>query len=97
MYGISKVAEIAYTNIVAREESSRGSGVLVNAMCPGYCSTNMSSYRGVRSAEKGAETAVFLATTPRDELALKAGPGAVITGRFYYDCEPLVEFEGHWV
>ena len=94
MYGISKVAEIAYTHIVAREEAAAGSNILVNAMCPGYCSTNMSSYRGPRSAAKGAETAIWLASQPREALA--TATGGATSGRFYYDMEPLVAFEEQW-
>jgi hypothetical protein len=35
MYAVSKLAEIAYTFMVAREEATLCSGVIVNAVCPG--------------------------------------------------------------
>jgi NAD(P)-dependent dehydrogenase (short-subunit alcohol dehydrogenase family) len=35
MYAVSKVAQLAYTFIVAREEYFAKTGVIVNAMCPG--------------------------------------------------------------
>ena len=35
--------------------------VWLQACCPGYCATQMSSFKGPRSAAKGAETPVWLA------------------------------------
>jgi carbonyl reductase 1 len=57
-YGMSKLAVIAATQIWAREEA----GIAVNAICPGYCATDMSSHRGTRSPEDGAKNAVLPAT-----------------------------------
>lgn len=68
-YGMSKLGVICMTRILAREEPT----VKVNCYCPGYCATDMSSHRGPRSAEQGAETALVLATLDA------AGP----TGKFY--------------
>lgn len=59
-YGMSKLGVIAATKIWARREAANG--VVVNACCPGYCATDMSSFRGPRSAEDGAKNAVLLAT-----------------------------------
>ena len=96
MYGISKVAEIAYTRIVAGEETAAAaSSVLVSAMCPGYCNTSMSSFRGPRTAAKGAETAIWLAVQPRDVIASVCAPGAS-SGRFFSDLAPLLKFEADW-
>jgi carbonyl reductase 1 len=75
MYGVSKLGEIALTYVYARELLPEG--VAVNAVCPGYCSTSMSSYRGSRPASKGAETPVWLAT--------REGKTADVTGGFWYD------------
>ncbi len=91
MYGISKVAEIAYTFMLARAEP----GITVSAMCPGYCATNMSSHKGPRTAAKGAETATLLATAPLAALAAAAAPGPV-TGRFWFNDRPLPTFEAEW-
>lgn len=74
MYGVSKLAEIALTNIAARELAP--SGVSVYSMCPGWCRTDMAGPRAPRSAEQGAETALFLATAARDALP---------TGGFFED------------
>lgn len=57
-YGTSKAAVIALTKILAKEEPS----IMINACCPGYCATDMSSHRGTKSATEGAETPVMLAT-----------------------------------
>ena len=70
-YGTSKLAVIALTKILARDEPN----ILVNACCPGYCATDMSSHKGPRPAEQGAETPAYLAQLPDN------GP----TGKFFYD------------
>jgi hypothetical protein len=46
-----RVAEAAYTRILARdiEEAAGGKPVLVNAVCPGFCRTNL----GLPSSSKG--------------------------------------------
>jgi carbonyl reductase 1 len=72
-YGVSKAALIAYTRILARELQPRG--ITVNAMCPGYCDTDMTSHQGPRPPAQGADTAVYLALLPH------GGP----TGQFWYD------------
>jgi len=85
-YGFSKLALIAYTKVLAREETSRGAGeprVLVNCCCPGYCDTDMSSHRGTRSAADGARNAVMLALQ-RNKEGSGAGPdGAPLHGEFF--------------
>ncbi len=60
-YGLSKLALIAYTKLVAREEAACGSNVRANACCPGYCNTDMTSHSGHRSPADGARNAVMLA------------------------------------
>jgi len=57
-YGLSKLALIAATRVHAREFPT----LRVNAMCPGYCDTDMSSHRGPRPPAEGAQIAVLLAT-----------------------------------
>ena len=47
-------------------------GVLVDAMCPNHCRTNMGGPDAPRSAEEGAETIVWLAT--RDSLLPDGSP-----------------------
>lgn len=57
-YGLSKLAMIAATKVWAREYP----GVAINCCCPGYCQTDMTSQRGVRSPAEGAKNAVIPST-----------------------------------
>lgn len=52
-----------------------GTGVLVNAACPGFVATDLNGHRGVRTPQEGAATPVRLATLP------DGGP----TGGFFED------------
>src|SRR3989338_6776006 len=72
-YRISKTALNAVTRILAAE--TKGTGILINSMCPGLCRTDMGGPFADRSPEKGAETAVYLATLPDN------GP----TGSYFHD------------
>jgi carbonyl reductase 1 len=58
-YGLSKLALIAATRILAREHAPT---VAINACCPGYCKTDMTSQLGVRDPMDGARNAVLPAT-----------------------------------
>jgi len=57
-YGMSKLALIAATKVLAREEQGK---VKVNCFCPGYCDTDMSSHKGPRPPADGAKIGVLLA------------------------------------
>jgi len=72
-YRISKAALNALTRILAAE--LKGSGILVNSMCPGWVKTDMGGPGAPRTVQQGADTAVWLATLPDD------GP----TGGFFRD------------
>jgi NAD(P)-dependent dehydrogenase (short-subunit alcohol dehydrogenase family) len=72
-YSISKAALNAVTRQVAA--AARGSGVLVNSVCPGWVRTRMGGSGAPRSVEQGADTIVWLATLPAN------GP----TGGFFRD------------
>jgi len=69
-YGLSKLGVIAATKIWARQEPT----IKVNACCPGYCATDMSSHKGPRSPDDGAKNAVISATMENPP-----------TGEFYRD------------
>ena len=63
-YGVSKAALNMVTFMVAKELA--GSGILVNACCPGWVRTRMGGDGAERSVEEGADTPVWLATLPDD-------------------------------
>ena len=61
-YRVSKTALNALTRIAAAEAAASGGDVKVNACSPGWVRTAMGGKDAPRSPEKGAETAVWLAT-----------------------------------
>jgi NAD(P)-dependent dehydrogenase (short-subunit alcohol dehydrogenase family) len=74
-YATSKAALNALTKVLASELA--GSGVLVNAVCPGWTATDMGG--GGRPMDEGAAGIVWAATLP------DGGP----TGGFFRDGRPL--------
>jgi len=69
-YAVSKTGEIAFTKAIAAEEETKGSGVLIYPICPGYVNTDMTKGNGTRTVDQGAKTPVLLAL---GELGGKAG------------------------
>ncbi|KAF4747356.1 hypothetical protein FOZ63_001166, partial [Perkinsus olseni] len=61
MYGLSKLALIAWTKVLAREAMADPRKILVTGCCPGWCRTDLSNHTGRRSAETGAKVVVWLA------------------------------------
>ncbi|KAF4656062.1 hypothetical protein FOL46_008010 [Perkinsus olseni] len=61
MYGSSKLLLIAWTKALAREAMEDPRRILVTSCTPGYCATDMTKYRGDRSAAEGAEVISWLA------------------------------------
>ena len=76
-YRVSKTGLNALTRVLAADE--RGSGILVNTMCPGWVRTDMGGSGAPRSVAEGADTAVWLATVPDD------GP----SGGFFRNRKPI--------
>ena len=72
-YSMSKTALNAFTRVLAH--TYRASGVLVNAVDPGWVRTDMGGPSASRSPQEGADTIVWLATLP------DGGP----TGGFFRD------------
>jgi NAD(P)-dependent dehydrogenase (short-subunit alcohol dehydrogenase family) len=63
-YPTSKTALNAITVQYARELGKQG--VKVNAVCPGYCATDLNNFNGFRTPQQGAEIAVTMATIGED-------------------------------
>ncbi|MBA2376490.1 MAG: SDR family oxidoreductase [Actinomycetota bacterium] len=76
-YRVSKAGLNALTRIFASE--LRGTGILVNSVCPGWVRTDMGTESASRTVEDGADTPVWAATLPNN------GP----TGGFYRDRRPI--------
>ena len=76
-YVPSKTFLNAITIQYARE--LRGTGILINAGCPGYTATDLNGFRGFRTPQQGAAIAVHLATLP------DGGP----SGGFFDDAGPV--------
>ncbi|XP_039251188.2 carbonyl reductase [NADPH] 1-like [Styela clava] len=76
-YGMSKLGVTAYTRILARKVQEMGkSNILVNCCCPGYVITDMTSHKGTKTPDEGAETPVHIALLPK---------GSKPTGEFFSD------------
>jgi NAD(P)-dependent dehydrogenase (short-subunit alcohol dehydrogenase family) len=76
-YRVSKTALNVLTRILASE--LRGSGILVNAVNPGWVQTDMGGSSATRTVEEGAEALVWAATLPNN------GPN----GGFFRDRQPV--------
>jgi len=65
-YRVAKAGVNALVRNLAHEQGLGRRGVLVDATCPGHCRTDMGGPDAPRSAEEGAETAVWLASRAAD-------------------------------
>ena len=77
-YRISKAGVNALVRNLAHETNHGARGFLIDAMCPNHSRTDMGGPDAPRSAEEGAETAIWLATRPFT-------PGEDQTGLFWED------------
>jgi NAD(P)-dependent dehydrogenase (short-subunit alcohol dehydrogenase family) len=85
-YRISKSGVNALVRNLAHETGLGARGILVDAMCPNHSRTDMGGADAPRSAEEGAETAVWLATRKFD-FNNKADDSESITGVLWEDCQ----------
>lgn len=76
-YRISKTALNALTTILAAE--LRDTPIKVNAVCPGWCRTDLGGPEAPRSPEQGIDSVVWLASLPDN------GP----SGGFFRDRQPI--------
>jgi len=90
-YGQSKLANVLFTYELARK--LEGTGITVNCLHPGGVNTNFFNHlKGLtgivtrlnrplmRSPEKGAETVIWLATSPEVEG---------VSGKYFFDCHEI--------
>ena len=58
-YGVSKLANTTYTRVFAKAHPE----IHVFACCPGWCRTDMTVHKGMKTAQEGADTPLWLATS----------------------------------
>lgn len=80
-YRVSKAGLNAMLRNLAAEMQWGARGILVDAMCPGHCRTDMGGPDAPRSAAQGADTIVWLA----DRDAIDAAGAPVTTGVLWED------------
>ena len=72
-YRISKAGVNAFVKNLSHETGLGTRGFLVDAICPGHCRTDMGGADAPRSAQEGAETALWLATRDFNPVTDKTG------------------------
>ncbi len=72
-YRISKAGVNAFVKNLSYETGLGARGFLVDAICPNHCRTDMGGPDAPRSAQEGAETAIWLATREFDPTKDKTG------------------------
>lgn len=72
-YRISKAGVNAFVKNLSYETGLGARGFLVDAICPNHCRTDMGGPDAPRSAQEGADTAIWLATREFDPAKDKTG------------------------
>ncbi|KAH3772492.1 carbonyl reductase [NADPH] 1-like [Dreissena polymorpha] len=71
-YGTSKIGVTLMTFVQQRELSADSRpDIVVNACCPGYVATDMTSHKGTKTIDEGADTPLFLAMLPPNTTSPK--------------------------
>ncbi|CAH8452066.1 unnamed protein product [Schistosoma turkestanicum] len=63
-YGVSKMGLTKASFIFGEMLKDDSRGIVINSCCPGFCDTDMSSHKGTKTADEGADTPFYLATLP---------------------------------
>lgn len=78
-YGMSKVGVTVLSQIQHRQLSADPrEDIILNACCPGYVDTDMSSHKGPKTIDEGADTPIYLALLPE---GVKTPAGDFVAGR----------------
>lgn len=87
-YRIAKAGVNAMVRNLSHELGHGRRGVLVDAVCPGHCRTDMGGAQAPRSAQEGADTGLWLVERPAPE---SRGPNGVdtLTGLLWEDRTPV--------
>lgn len=81
-YGMSKVGMSVLTQIQQRQLSADSrEDIIVNACCPGYVDTDMTSHKGTKTIDEGADTPIYLAFLPE---GIKSPAGEFVADRTVY-------------
>lgn len=63
-YGVSKIGLSKASYILGDILKDDPRRIVMNACCPGYVDTDMTSHRGIKTLQEGADTPFYLATLP---------------------------------
>jgi len=72
-YGLSKMFLERYVIWQGQQEFYQKNNIQVYSMCPGWCRTDMAGDKASKSAEEGADTAVWLINKPWNIVAEEQG------------------------
>lgn len=90
---MSKVGVTAITRIQQKlfDEKKHQEDIVINAVCPGYVDTEMTSHKGHLTIDQGAETSLYLALLPDN---IKSPRGELVAEKTiikWFDATPIKE------
>lgn len=78
-YGTSKIGVTLMSFVQQKQlDSEHKDDIVVNACCPGYVATDMSSHKGHKTIDEGADTPLYLAMLPHN---VKEPRGQMVSDR----------------